>query len=414
MKIYKFGGASVKDAQSVKNVAEVLKSTGFDNTFMVLSAMGKTTNALEEVVEKYMQNEDFVKKIEEIEQNHIQIAKDLFENIQSIQTEIKSFFADLTDFLKRNKSPNYNYIYDQVVCCGELISTKIVSAYLNSIGINNQWLDVREFIKTDNSYREGKIDWKHTEKNCQKLEKNTFYITQGFLGSNDNGFTVTLGREGSDYTAAIFAYCLNAENMTIWKDVPGVLNADPRYFDKTQLLHHISYEEAIELAYYGASVIHPKTMQPLQNKEIPFFVKSFINPIADGTSIKNGEPLLPYVPCFIVKKNQILLSLSTKDFSFIAEENLSQIFMLLSNYGIKVNLMQVSAISLSLVLEDKFNNIQSLLNDFESTYSIQITQNTSLFTVRHFNEQAKSEIIQNKTILLEQIVKETLQIVVEE
>ena len=414
MKIYKFGGASVKDAESVKNVAEVLKKAGYENTFMVLSAMGKTTNALEEVVEKYMQKQNFEEKIAEIQQAHIKIAEGLFVDVAPITSEIKSFFAELVDFLKRNKSPNYNYIYDQVVCCGELISTKIVGAYLNSIQINNQWLDVREFIKTDSSYREGKVNWNETEKNIAQLEKNTFYITQGFLGSDENGFTVTLGREGSDYTAAIFAYCLHAESMTIWKDVPGVLNADPRYFSETQLLHHISYEEAIELAYYGASVIHPKTMQPLQRKNIPFFVKSFLHPMEAGTSVKNGEPLQPLVPCFIVKKNQLLLSLSTKDFSFIAEENLSQIFKLLANFGIKVNLMQVSAISLSLVLEDKFKNINHLLSEIESIYFTQLTESTSLYTVRHFNQKAKEEIEKNKSILLEQTVKETLQLVVKE
>ncbi len=414
MRVYKFGGASVKDAESVKNVVEVLKKAGYENTFIVLSAMGKTTNALESVVEKYMKKEDFAQQIKEIQESHIEIARGLFADIAPIKQEIESFFSELTDFLKRNKSPNYNYIYDQVVCCGELISTKIVGAYLNSIEISNQWVDVREYVKTDSSYREGKINWEQTEKAISKLEGNTLYITQGFLGSDENGFTVTLGREGSDYTAAIFAYCLNAESMTIWKDVPGVLNADPRYFAKTQLLNHISYEEAIELAYYGASVIHPKTMQPLQKKGIPFFVKSFLNPTESGTSVKNGLPLEPHVPCFIVKKNQILLTASTKDFSFIAEENLSHIFMLLAKYGIKVNLIQVSAISLSLVLEDKFKNIENLLKDFEVDYSTNTVESISLYTVRHFNEEAKAEAMKNKTILLEQIIKETLQLVVKE
>ncbi|MFA9290544.1 MAG: aspartate kinase [Solirubrobacteraceae bacterium] len=414
MKIFKFGGASVKDSSSVKNVVKVLKTIGFENTFMVFSAMGKTTNALEEVVQKYFAKENFEDTIQEIKDFHTSIAKELFEDVLSINSEINNFFLELTDFLKRNKSPNYNYVYDQVVCCGELISTKIVATYLNYVNIPTNWIDVREFIKTDSTYREGKVNWKKTKIAFQNLDKNTSYLTQGFIGSDENGFTVTLGREGSDYTAAIIAYCLEAESMTIWKDVSGVLNADPRYFSETQLLNHISYEEAIELAFYGASVIHPKTMQPLQKKGIPFFVKSFIDPLKNGTSVKNGVPLEPYVPCFIVKKNNILLTASTKDFSFIAEDSLSQIFMLLSKYSIKVSLMQISAISLSLVLEDKFNNIALLHEDLKENYIIQLINNVSLYTVRHFNNQAKETAMKGKIILLEQIIKETLQLVVKE
>ncbi len=326
MKVFKFGGASVKDAAGVRNVADLLQSVGYENTCMIVSAMGKTTNALEEVVKRYFENEDFEKTINAVKLQHLDLAKELFENADEVSNEISQFFDDIISFLRRNKSPNYSYVYDQIVCCGELISTKIISMYLNSIQVKNEWLDVRDYIKTDNTYREGKVDWKLTEESISRLSKTGFYITQGFLGSDPNFFTTTLGREGSDYSGAIFAYCLNADSMTIWKDVPGVLNADPRYFDETILLNHISYEEAIELAYYGASVIHPKTLQPLQQKEIPFFVKSFINPTEAGTEVAKGQPLEPNVPCFILKREQHLIRLSSKDFSFITEDKLSGIF----------------------------------------------------------------------------------------
>ena len=370
MKVFKFGGASVKDAAGVRNVAELLQSVGYDNTCMIVSAMGKTTNALEEVVKRYFENEDFEKTIEEVKAQHIDLAAELFDNPVEVSNEISQFFDDIVSFLRRNKSPNYSYVYDQIVCCGELISTKIISMYLNSINVKNDWLDVRDYIKTDNTYREGKVNWALTEESIAKLSSNGFYITQGFLGSDPNFFTTTLGREGSDYSAAIFAYCLNADSMTIWKDVPGVLNADPRYFSDTTLLHHISYEEAIELAYYGASVIHPKTLQPLQQKEIPFFVKSFINPTEAGTEVAKGQPLDPKVPCFILKREQHLVRLSSKDFSFITEDKLSGIFNKLYDYQIKVNLMQNSAISLSLCLEDKYDNLEKFVADMNEEYKV--------------------------------------------
>ena len=283
--------------------------------------------------------------------------------------------------------------------------------YLNSIGLANEWLDVRDYIKTDSTYREGKVDWKLTESNIAQLPKTGFYITQGFLGSDPNYFTTTLGREGSDYSAAIFAYCTNADSMTIWKDVPGVLNADPRYFNDTELLNHISYEEAIELAYYGASVIHPKTLQPLQQKEIPFFVKSFINPLEAGTAVEKGQPLNPQVPCFILKKEQHLVRLSSKDFSFITEDKLSGLFTKLYQYQIKVNLMQNSAISLSLCLEDKYNNLEQFILDVEEEFKVQVDENVLLYTIRHFDANSDSVINKDKE-LLRQTVRETLQIVV--
>ena len=411
MKVFKFGGASVKDAAGVRNVADLLQSVGYENTCMIVSAMGKTTNALEEVVKRYFENEDFEKTIEEVKAQHIDLAAELFDNPVEVSNEISQFFDDIVSFLRRNKSPNYSYVYDQIVCCGELISTKIISMYLNSINVKNDWLDVRDYIKTDNTYREGKVNWALTEESVAKLSSNGFYITQGFLGSDPNFFTTTLGREGSDYSAAIFAYCLNADSMTIWKDVPGVLNADPRYFSDTTLLHHISYEEAIELAYYGASVIHPKTLQPLQQKEIPFFVKSFINPTEAGTEVAKGQPLDPKVPCFILKREQHLVRLSSKDFSFITEDKLSGIFNKLYDYQIKVNLMQNSAISLSLCLEDKYDNLEKFVADMNEEYKVHEDNDVLLYTIRHFDANS-DKVIANEKELLRQTVRETLQIVV--
>ena len=411
MKVFKFGGASVKDAAGVRNVADLLQSVGYENTCMIVSAMGKTTNALEEVVKRYFENEDFEKTINAVKLQHLDLAKELFENADEVSNEISQFFDDIISFLRRNKSPNYSYVYDQIVCCGELISTKIISMYLNSIQVKNEWLDVRDYIKTDNTYREGKVDWKLTEESISRLSKTGFYITQGFLGSDPNFFTTTLGREGSDYSGAIFAYCLNADSMTIWKDVPGVLNADPRYFDETILLNHISYEEAIELAYYGASVIHPKTLQPLQQKEIPFFVKSFINPTEAGTEVAKGQPLEPNVPCFILKREQHLIRLSSKDFSFITEDKLSGIFNKLYDYQIKVNLMQNSAISLSLCLEDKYDNLQKFVSDMNNAYKVHEENDVLLYTIRHFDDQS-DKVISKEKELVRQTVRETLQIVV--
>jgi len=411
MKVFKFGGASVKDAAGVRNVASLLQSVGYENTCIIVSAMGKTTNALEEVVKRYFEKQDFEKTINEVKEQHIALATELFDNPAEVSNEISQFFDDIVSFLRRNKSPNYSYVYDQVVCCGELISTKIISMYLNSIQINNEWLDVRDYIKTDNTYREGKVNWALTEESIKRLPNTGLFITQGFLGSDPNFFTTTLGREGSDYSAAIFAYCLNADNMTIWKDVPGVLNADPRYFDNAELLNHISYEEAIELAYFGASVIHPKTLQPLQQKEIPFFVKSFINPTEAGTEVAKGQPLDPKVPCFILKREQHLIRLSSKDFSFITEDKLSGIFNKLYDYQIKVNLMQNSAISLSLCLEDKYDNLEKFVADMNEEYKVQEENNVLLYTIRHFDADS-DKVVSKEKELLRQTVRETLQIVV--
>ncbi|MDR3272625.1 MAG: aspartate kinase [Flavobacteriaceae bacterium] len=414
MKVYKFGGASVKDAQSVKNVATVLNTSGYGNTLIVVSAMGKTTNALEEVVRAYFNRENHETLIKNVENHHLNIAKELFSKKEKIFDDIQLFFSDINSFLRRNKSPNYNFVYDQVVSSGELISTKIVSAYLNSAGIVNTWLDVRDFIKCDSTYREGKVDWSATQQRFENFDTSQLYVTQGFIAADSNYFTVTLGREGSDYSAAIIAYCLNAESMTIWKDVPGVMNADPKEFPNVRLLHSISYEETIELAFYGASVLHPKTLQPLRRKEIPLFVRSFLEPEKAGTSVKKGQPLDPLTPCFILKKDEHLLHISSRDFSFMQEENLSLIFAELSRFNLKVNLISVSAISVSLCVEDKFNNINKLIKNLEKSFALDLTQNVALYTVRHYTPEAQKNVAEGKEILLEQTLKNTYQLIVKQ
>ena len=411
MKIFKFGGASVKDADSVKNVLRVLSIQGFERCLIVVSAMGKTTNALERVVEFYFNKSNYQQEIAKIKEEHIQIAKGLFDENHHVFSEIKLFFDDIESFLRRNKSPNYNFVYDQVVTCGEMISSKILSVYLSDNEMGNQWLDARDFIKTDTNYREGLVNWEETEKNISQLDKAKTYVTQGFIGSDENNFTVSLGREGSDYSAAIFAYCLDAKDMTIWKDVPGVMTGDPRKFENVELLSNISYEEAIEMAYYGASVIHPKTLQPLKQKSIPFFVKSFINPEKAGTKIgiSTENQLLE---SYILKENQVLMRIATRDFSFIAEDHISFIFRELAKRNIKVSLMQNSAISLALCLEDKFNNVDELEAELEQDFNTEIVKNVSLFTIRNARLENLDKLYEGKNVLLEQITKTTVQMII--
>jgi aspartate kinase len=415
MQVFKFGGASIKDANGVKNLASVLKKVGYKNTLIVVSAMGKTTNALEVVINNYFNNKsELQSSLQEVKKYHNAILLDLFENEQhTVFKDISNLFDELNSFFNSNKSPDYNFVYDQVIGYGELVSTLIISNYLNEIGLKNEWLDVRSFIKTDNYYRRANVNWEDTQRLISThFNTSTLNITQGFLGSDPNNFTTTLGREGSDYTAAIFAFCLNAESVTIWKDVPGVLNADPRYFENAQLLHKISYREAIELAFYGASVIHPKTLQPLQRKEIPLFVKSFIKPEKPGTKVGKGIPLEPNIPCFIVKKNQVLISLSSLDFSYIVEENISEIFSLLHLYKMKVDVIQNSAISFSVCVDNIYNNLEKLLHHLKAKFNVTCHENVSLYTIRNYSENSIQQLEQDKTILLKQLTQGTVQIVV--
>lgn len=414
MRVFKFGGASVKDADGVKNLLSVLKKVGHDNTLIVVSAMGKTTNALEVVLDNYFNNRsELQSSIQDIKKYHNGILLDLFDNENhKVFNKVTSLFLELDNFFKTNKSPDYNFVYDQIIGFGELISTTIISYYLDENGFKNNWLDVREFIKTDNFYRRANVDWSTTQEIIsKKVNKSVLNITQGFLGSDVNNFTTTLGREGSDYTAAIFAFCLNADSVTIWKDVPGVLNADPRYFENAELLNKISYREAIELAFYGASVIHPKTLQPLQRKEIPLNVKSFVNPTKSGTIVGKEIGIDPEVPCFILKQNQVLLSLSTLDFSYIMEENISEIFKLLHLYKMKVDVIQNSAISFSVCFENNYQNLEKLLHHLKAKFKVTCHENVSLYTIRHFNKESINQLEANKSVLLKQILSETIQIV---
>ena len=414
MRVFKFGGASVKDADAVKNVVKVLREVGYDNTLLVVSAMGKTTNAMEDIINAYFNDKaDMPAKVAELVDYHHKIISELFPNAQhQIYKDIKILIDEINGFLVWNKSPNYNFVYDQIVGYGELISTTIISAYFKEIGIANNWLDVRSYIKTNNVYRDTTVNWERTQENVTKIDKKVLNITQGFLGSDDNNFTTTLGREGSDYTAAILAYCLNADSVTIWKDVPGVLNADPRYFEETQLLNNISYREAIELAFYGASVIHPKTLQPLQRKEIPLHVKSFVNPTNKGTTVGKGVGIEPKVPCFIVKKNQVLMKLSSLDFSFIVEDSISELFKLFHEHKIKVDLIQNSAISFSVCVDNKFGGLEALLQQLKSKFKVAYHENVSLYTIRHFDTKSLESLQKGNELLLEQRGTETVQLVV--
>lgn len=413
MNIFKFGGASVKDADSVRNVLNVLEVTQGGEKLIVVSAMGKMTNALEILVREYLDQKPYQGIMQEIKEFHYEILEGLFPNkAAAVFARIKELFDELQNFLSHNKSNKYDYVYDQIICYGELISTTIVSEFLNLSGIENQWIDARNFIKTDSTYRDAEVNWELTQEAVASGIKNSsLKVTQGFIGSDPNNFTTTLGREGSDYSAAIFAYCLNAESVTIWKDVEGVLNGDPRVFKNTQLLNQVSYEEAIELAFYGASVIHPKTLQPLQRKEIPLFVRSFLNPGNNGTAVSRGKRLIPQVPCFIVKMNQVLISLSTLDFSFMVEENISHIFRLFHEYQIKVNLIQNSAISFSVCVDDKFNTLEKLIIHLKARYKVEYATGVSLYTIRHFDQESINDLSAGKEILLKQVARETIQLV---
>ena len=392
----------------------VLEQTGHENILIVVSAMGKTTNALEKLIEIYFEDSQKTEsQLNEVIDYHLRIMDEIFDHPNhDVYKEVKERFDRLRIFLQNNKSPYYSFVYDQVVSTGELVSTTIITHYLNSKGIFAEWLDARECIQTDTSYRDANVDWARTEVAInEQVIPNRLYITQGFIGSDENNFTTTLGREGSDYTAAIFAYCLNANSVTIWKDVPGVLNADPRHFESTQLLHHISYQEAIELAFYGASVIHPKTLQPLQRKEIPLHVKSFINPKDEGTKVSKGVAIDPHVPCFIVKNDLALIRLSSLDFSFIIEKNISDIFAMLHKHKMKVDMIQNSAISFSVCVFDKFNKMDELLHELRGRFQVDHTADVSLYTIRHFQAESADFLLRKHELLLEQRTQETMQLV---
>ncbi len=416
MEVFKFGGASVKDSEGVVNLVNVLSKTNSQDTIIVVSAMGKTTNALEKILDFYFKNKNQVSsEVISLKEFHLKIIKDLYKGDgNDCETEVHRLFEELQVFLKSNKSPDYSFVYDQVVCFGELLSTTIIHYYMKYKQLDSFWLDARNCIKTDDYYRSANLNWELTKKNIvDQVRHKSLVITQGFIGSSLSNFTTTLGREGSDYSAAIFAYALDAKSVTIWKDVPGVLNGDPRVFQKTKLLNQISYREAIELAFYGASVIHPKTLQPLQIKEIPLYVKSFENPEASGTSISKGRALEPNIPCYIVKKDQVLLRLSSIDFSFIVEENISYIFNLLHEYQMPVELIQNSAISFSVCVNNKYRRLEELVLVLSSRFNVEVIKEVDLYTIRHFDSSASQFIKKiGKPVLLEQRTQETAQFVV--
>jgi aspartate kinase len=419
IRVFKFGGASVKDAAAVKNAAEIIKKFPDEKLVVVISAMGKTTNALEKVVNAYFNKEDNpVKFLEEVKKYHHEIINELFpDTAEQIINEINNFFVEAEWVLEEEPRGGYNLIYDQVVSIGELISTKIISAYLDANEIKNNWLDVRDCIRTDNSYREGKIDWDFTQQQIiSKIpallkDDKRIIVTQGFIAGTSENFTTTLGREGSDYTAAIFAHCLDADDVMIWKDVAGVLNADPKFFNDAQKLEKLSYHDAIELAYYGASVIHPKTIKPLENKNITLRVKSFLNPDANGTTIARDVQTKPQIPSFIFKSNQVLISISAKDFSFIAEDNLSDIFAMFSKNNVKINLMQNSAISFSVCVDNDSFKIPALIEELKNQFKILYNEDLLLYTIRHYFPSTIEMLSEGKEILLEQRSRLTAQLV---
>jgi len=403
MKVFKFGGASVKDAEAIRNVGRILTLHKNDKLIIVISAIGKTTNLLERLIDAYW-NENGIKSIfEEFKHFHKTIINDLNLTNSSI---FHTHFTDLEDKLNSNKSDNYNFEYDQLICFGELLSTAIISEYLKENAFKCEWVDARQIITTNKKWREAKVDWEVTSINFETKAQHIFdssniLITQGFIGGTTDNHSTTLGREGSDFTASIFAYISNAESVTIWKDVPGMLNADPRIFNGTVLLKQISFKEAIELAYYGASVIHPKTIQPLKNKEIPLFIKSFLKPLDDGTMIQSSMIYDSKVPSFIFKTNQLLLSLTPKDFSFVVEDNLKDIFSILSDMNIRINLMQNSAVSFSFLIDDKYD-LKKLLKLLGSEYLVRYNEDVELLTIRHYNSDTVNRLASGKTILLEQ------------
>ena len=419
MKIFKFGGASVKDAAAVRNVAEIVSLYDGQKITIVVSAMGKTTNKLEEVVTALSQKDrkNFTALVDDLVLFHETILGELFhERHFAVYAEMEAIFEALRLRFDQPFSDNYSFEYDQIVSIGEVLSSVILAAYLREKGFSAVWADARKLIRTDHLYQEGTVDWSKTESLIQERFMPLFtevniQVTQGFIGHTPEGFTTTLGREGSDYTAGIFAYCTNAESVTIWKDVPGMLNADPKYFDNTVKLDQISFKEAIELSYYGASVIHPKTIKPLQNKDIPLYVKSFLDPTAPGTIIQKNSENDALIPSFIFKKDQVLFSFTTTNFSFIVEENLSDIFSRLAQINAKINLMQNSALDFSILMDRSKVDIHQVLELFKDTYSVKFNEGLTLITIRHYDQATIDRVTENKEIILEQKTRQTARIV---
>lgn len=420
MKVFKFGGASVKDAEAVRNVGRIIARYSGEKLLVVISAMGKTTNKLEELISAFYKNEKGKQEhIQSLKDFHFEIAKDLIKDPKHhIFSDLEDLFMELECIVEK-KYPNTSYdeIYDGIICYGELLSTRIVSDYLQSIDIRNKWVDARNFIQTDNNFREGRIKWDETEETVNRILRpyvdRSVVITQGFIGRDDHNNTTTLGREGSDYSAAIFAYCLDAKDVTIWKDVAGVMNADPKRFPGAVKLNAINYNQAIELAYYGASVIHPKTIQPLKSKNISLYVNSFVNIEDIGTVVNNSAEQLKD-ECYIVKEGQTLVSVSTKNYSFIAEDNLSHIFEAFARFKVRINVMQNSAISFSACCDTKEDKISELTKYLSEEYVVNSKPDCTLLTVYNGdNDLTLPENYMNKNVLLRQMLGQTAQLVLE-
>jgi len=416
MLVFKFGGASVKSAEAVKNIVKILQGYS-ENIVVVVSAMGKTTNALERIIESFFNkkeqnlNEDFV----QLKEFHYSILEGLFDDKNhEAFADIGCVFEDLEKRLATDPTLNFDFDYDQIIGYGEILSTKIINHFLQSSGLSSRWMDIRKALKTNNNFREGRIDWELSTKLVKEqfeFNKDEVLVTQGFLASTINNLTVSLGREGSDYTAAILAHILKAKSVTIWKDVPGVLNADPKYFDDTVLIEKLSYLDAIELAYYGTSVIHPKTIKPLQNKNINLYVRSFIDSDAKGTLVGN----LKYDklhPSFIFKMEQVLIRISPLDFSFIDEDNLELIFGMLHKNGVKINLQQNSAVSFQVCVNNDKRKIRELVDELEESFKVSYETGLELVTIRYFDEGTIDRVMINKTLLLEQRGVQNIQLVV--
>ena len=416
MKVFKFGGASIKDAAGFRNVCSILQRYKNEKLVVVISALGKTTNALETVVHAYCNDESSAKDLfNAVRRQHFDILGELIpDNSHDVYRNLNNLFVEVEWVLEEERKESFDYTYDQIVSIGELASSTMAAAYFNVCGLNVQWRDAREFVKTDERFREARIDWTNT----QTLIKQTFHqadsgiqLTQGFIGCTPENFTTTLGREGSDYTAAILAYSLDVESVTIWKDVPGVLNADPRYFKNAQLIPSLSYHEAIEMTFYGATVIHPKTLKPLQNKQIPLFVRSFVQPDETGTIIHTDMQFDELPATWVKKINQTLVSISAKDFSFIAEEHLEDIFNILSCSRIHVNMMQNSALSFSICVDGANDKLDECLKQLRDKYRVRTNAELELTTVRHYKDGDVNAYIAGKHVLLDQRSRNTIQLV---
>lgn len=405
MKIYKFGGASVRDAGGIENLAEIVSAVK-DELVIVVSAFGKTTDALEELLNSWMKNDGgYRKHLDDVYNEHLSIAKALLAPGDPAIKRIHNSFAELREYLSREERSVYDYEYDQIVSCGEIWSTMLIAEYLNRRGLNVKWTDIRNKLVTDDRYREANILWGESYLRIRPafdLPEYSCYLTQGFIGATIAGQTTTLGREGSDYTAAVLATILDAESVTFWKDVPGLLNADPRWLPDVEKLEEISYREAVEMTFSGAKVIHPKTIKPLHNRNIPLYVKSFTDPQGSGTLVTKEPGLKITIPVFVRKENQVLLSLLPKDFSFVMGDNLSRMFQAFIKHGIRVNLIDASAVSINVCIDDERTKISNLLNDLKNEYSAVYNDNVEILSVRHYTAEALEKVSSGREILLEQ------------